>query len=63
MKTIFTSLLIVFAISLNAQNREKAFEINEKLGRGINYGNMFEAPSETAWGNQWKPDYAGIVAE
>ncbi|WP_372949547.1 cellulase family glycosylhydrolase [Mariniphaga sp.] len=63
MKTIFTSLLIAFAISLTAQNREKAFEINEKLGRGINYGNMFEAPSETAWGNQWKPEYAGIIAE
>jgi endoglucanase len=63
MKTIFTSLIIVIAFSLTAQNREKAFEINEKLGRGINYGNMFEAPSETAWGNQWKPEYAGIIAE
>jgi endoglucanase len=63
MKTIFTSLLIVIALSLNAQNREKAFEINEKLGRGINYGNMFEAPTETAWGNQWKPEYAGIIAK
>lgn len=63
MKTMFISLLIAIALSLNAQNREKAFEINEKLGRGINYGNMFEAPSETAWGNQWKPEYAGIIAE
>jgi aryl-phospho-beta-D-glucosidase BglC (GH1 family) len=63
MKIIFTSLLIIFALSVNAQNREKAFELNEKLGRGINYGNMFEAPSETAWGNQWKPEYTGIIAE
>jgi endoglucanase len=43
--------------------REKAFEINQKLGRGINYGNMFEAPSETAWGNPWQPEYTGLIAD
>lgn len=63
MKLFFTSLIILSAILLNGQSREKAFEINQKLGRGINYGNMFEAPSETAWGNQWKPEYAGIIAD
>jgi endoglucanase len=63
MKSLFTSLLVAAIFLLNAQTREKAFEINEKLGRGINYGNMFEAPTETAWGNQWKPEYAGIIAD
>jgi endoglucanase len=63
MKSLFTSLLVAAVMLLNAQTREKAFEINEKLGRGINYGNMFEAPTETAWGNQWKPEYAGIIAD
>ncbi len=63
MKKILTVLFIIGAISLNAQNREKAFEINEQLGRGINYGNMFEAPSENEWGNPWKPEYAGIIAD
>ncbi len=63
MKSFFTFLLLSLAFSVSAQNREKAFEINDKLGRGINYGNMFEAPTETEWGNQWKPEYAGIIAE
>ncbi len=63
MKSFFTFLLIAVAFTISAQNREKAFEINEKLGRGINYGNMFEAPTETSWGNQWKPEYASIVAD
>ena len=64
MRFIFSFLLIFSGIIvLNAQNREKAFEINEKLGRGINYGNMFEAPGETAWGNQWLPEYPKIIAE
>ncbi len=57
------SLFLIISVTLFAQNREKAFEINEKLGRGINYGNMFEAPSETAWGNQWQPEYAEIISE
>ncbi len=64
MRFIFTLILIIsFMPVLNAQNREKAFEINEKLGRGINYGNMFEAPGETTWGNQWQPEYPKIIAE
>lgn len=63
MKSLLTLLFICFGFFLLAQNREKAFEINEKLGPGINYGNIFEAPSETAWGNPWHPEYAGIVAK
>lgn len=46
-----------------AQNRLPAFEMNEKLGRGINMGNSFEAPTETEWGNPWKPEYFRIIAE
>ena len=63
MKSITTLILILFALNISAQNREKAFEINKKLGRGINYGNMFEAPSEAGWGNAWKPKYAGMIAD
>ncbi len=62
MKSLFTFLFVCISFVLFAQNREKAFEINKKLGPGINYGNIFEAPSETAWGNPWRPEYAGIVA-
>jgi aryl-phospho-beta-D-glucosidase BglC (GH1 family) len=32
-------------------------DLNKKLGKGINMGNMFEAPSETEWGNPFKDDY------
>ncbi len=63
MRLNLTILLFLVVFLSRAQNREKAFEINQKLGRGINYGNMFEAPSETAWGNPWKPEYAGIIAD
>ena len=41
----------------------QAFEINKKLGRGINMGNAFEAPSENAWGNPWKPEYFRMMSE
>jgi endoglucanase len=63
MKNLITIFLIVISFGLTAQPRKKAFEINEKLGRGINYGNMFESPSEGAWGNQWQPEYAKIIAD
>ena len=63
MKNFLNLLFLLITISATAQNREHAFNVNERLGRGINYGNMFEAPSETAWGNPWKPEYAGMIAE
>jgi len=46
-----------------AQNRVPAFEMNERLGRGINMGNSFEAPTETEWGNPWKPEYFKIISQ
>jgi endoglucanase len=49
-------------ISATAQNRAPAFEMNERLGRGINMGNCFEAPSEEEWGNPWKPEYFKLIS-
>jgi aryl-phospho-beta-D-glucosidase BglC (GH1 family) len=46
-------LLLLCSFYLPAQN----------LGRGINLGNMFEAPSETAWGNPFKEEYITKIAE
>ncbi len=63
MKTIATLIVILLTLAGTAQTRDKAFEINAKLGRGINYGNMFEAPSEGAWGNPWRTKYAGMIAD
>jgi endoglucanase len=62
MKTCITLILLLGFTLVNGQSRQKAFEINEKLGRGINYGNMFESPAEGDWGNQWQPEYAKIIA-
>jgi endoglucanase len=58
--------ITVFFLSFNtliSQEFASAHEINNRLGKGINMGNSFEAPSETAWGNQWKPQYFRIMAE
>lgn len=63
MKLKITFFFILYSILLSAQNREHAFEVNQRLGRGINYGNMFEAPSENEWGNPWKPEYAKIISD
>jgi len=51
MKKLF--LLLLCSFYLPAQD----------LGRGINLGNMFEAPSETAWGNPFKEEYISKIAE
>ena len=58
-------VLFFYLFSFNGwtQNRLPAFEMNERLGRGINMGNSFEAPSETAWGNPWKPEYFKIISQ
>lgn len=55
--------VVLTSVMSTAQTREAAFEMNERLGRGINMGNSFEAPTETAWGNPWKPEYFKIMSE
>ncbi len=55
----FCWLFILFTHTVFAQS---AFEINQKLGRGVNMGNMFEAPSEDAWGNPFRDDYFQRIA-
>jgi len=63
MRFKITLIFLYFSLVISAQTREHAYEVNNRLGRGINFGNMFEAPSEQAWGNAWKPEYAGMIAE
>ncbi len=62
-KIFFIAFFWVGIISAKAQERLDAFQMNERLGRGINMGNSFEAPSETEWGNPWDPEYFKIMAE
>ena len=66
--TPIITLLLACSLTLShfassAQIREQAFAMNERLGRGVNMGNSFEAPTETAWGNPWKPSYFKRIAE
>jgi aryl-phospho-beta-D-glucosidase BglC (GH1 family) len=61
-KNIFICLAAMLALPLFSQERKHAFEVNERLGRGINLGNTFEAPSEEAWGNPWNPEYFKMIA-
>ena len=62
-KLIFVCLIMSFSLSLAAQGDSPAFKMNKRLGRGVNIGNTFEAPSETAWGNSWDPSYLKIIAD
>ncbi len=62
-KFYFFVLFCTGILSVNAQQRLQAFEMNKRLGKGINMGNAFEAPSETAWGNPWDPEYFRIMSE
>ena len=62
-KLPFLILLWLGSLASPAQNRLPAFEMNARLGKGINMGNAFEAPSETEWGNPWNPEYFKIISE
>lgn len=54
-------IFLAIAGGLFARPGQTAFDMNRRLGRGINMGNAFEAPSETAWGNPWKPEYFRMI--
>lgn len=63
MKRLLSVGLVFAIIECMAQTRVPAFEMAERLGRGVNMGNCFEAPSEAEWGNPWKPEYFKIISE
>jgi endoglucanase len=51
-------VLVLFVLYFQmATAQSPIHDLNKKLGKGINMGNMFEAPSETEWGNPFKDDY------
>ncbi len=63
MRLIIIFLFLVISFNINAQTREHAFEVNKRLGRGINYGNMFEDPSSAVNIANWKPQYARMISK
>lgn len=62
-RIFFSLLLALTTLVTHGQQREAAFAMNQRLGRGVNMGNCFEAPKETEWGNPWKPEYFRIMSE
>ncbi len=59
-------ILVLVQVSVFAQNRDHAFDVNSKLGQGINLGNMFEGDTDETWGQDWEsswnPDYPEMIA-
>ena len=60
---LLTACLLLIFLSSFSQGREYAFDVNQRLGRGINIGNTFEAPTETSWNNPWNADYCKMIAD
>lgn len=46
-----------------AETDEKCFQINKKLGRGINLGNALDAPEEGSWGVTLQSDYFKLIKQ
>ncbi|MGB7582885.1 MAG: glycoside hydrolase family 5 protein [Sedimentisphaerales bacterium] len=63
MAKILTVILISFASVCAAANEPNAtsgpdpFKMNQLLGRGVNFGNAFDAPTEGAWGVVLQEEY------
>jgi endoglucanase len=64
MKVKLILWLLAFSIGGHARSQDTSgiFELNHQLGRGVNLGNMFEAPTENEWGNPYRTDYFQRIA-
>jgi endoglucanase len=60
MRKYFFLLLLSCLLVVQAQT---IFELNERLGRGVNFGNALEAPSEGEWGMRLEPEFFELVEE
>lgn len=58
----FLFLFFYLSIQLASTLAQPIFDLNQKLGKGVNMGNMFEAPNETAWGNPFQDNYFNKIA-
>ena len=53
----------IFVFALTFTNAQSIFELNTRLGRGLNFGNALEAPFEGEWGMRLEPEYFVLVKE
>jgi endoglucanase len=51
------------AMSATADPNQPAFDMNARIGRGVNLGNALEAPKEGEWGVTLEPDYFRLISE
>lgn len=67
-----TTLIVLIWFSATAQAQpmqgcssvsQKACEVAKSLGKGINLGNMLDAPKEGDWGVKVEPEYFDLIAE
>jgi endoglucanase len=70
LQIIVTLLSIVLFLSgckqedtMSTQGSIDAFEMNQRLGRGVNLGNALEAPNEGEWGVTLQDDYFQLIAD
>ena len=56
-------IYLVLLFPLFSFGQTDIFELNQKLGKGMNMGNMFEAPAEGEWGNPFRNDYFQKIKE
>jgi endoglucanase len=61
MRKLVIALLFLGSVSMG-QERDAAFW-NAQIGRGVNLGNMLEAPAGTSWAGKPKEEYLTIIAE
>ncbi len=65
MKKNLLYILLIIPFSIFAQNREHAFEVNSRLGRGINFGNIFEGDPSwgLGWEDHWSDDFPVMISQ
>src|SRR3954466_13212776 len=61
MLAVALGLVAAVAWAAPAPEDRDAFEAVRRLGRGINFGNALDAPSEGAWGMELKAEYFAAV--
>jgi endoglucanase len=54
---------LLFLSSMAMAQAPSIFELSQRLGRGVNFGNALEAPSEGAWGMVLESPFFDLVKE